>query len=83
MLIESRQDQTAPEYAQSIFKNALGQETAVGDYFDGSGSELCSSPAHRKEMVYLVEILSHKKQYKEETVYLAVNIADRYMSIMA
>ena len=34
-------------------------------------------------MVYLVEILSHKKQYGEETVYLAVNIADRYMSIMA
>ena len=55
----------------------------MGNYLEDDQSVLWTSPAHRKELVYLVEILSHKKSYREETVYLAVNIADRYMSIMA
>ena len=34
-------------------------------------------------MVQLIEQISHIKEYGEETLFLAVNIADRYLALMA
>ena len=58
-LTDKNQDLMAPEYSQIIYKNALCTEKVVGDYFAASGHVILSSPAHRKEMIYLIEILSH------------------------
>ena len=45
--------------------------------------QFASSPGLRKEMVYLIEVLNSKKEYKFETFFIAVNIADRYLQALA
>ena len=37
----------------------------------------------RFTMVQLIEQIHHIKEYRPETLYLAVNIADRYLALMA
>ena len=59
ILTAKNQDKMALEYSQIIYKNALCTEKVVGDYFNASGHVISSSPAHRKEMIYLIEIMSH------------------------
>ena len=54
----------------------------MGNYFSGELS-LNSSPEHRKEMVNLIELLCHRKSYNDETCFLAVNIADRFLGVIA
>ena len=81
-ILPSEQDQSAPEYAQIIYESAKSSETIVGNYFKGENG-IHSSPDHRKEMVNLIELLCHRKSYKDETCFLAVNIADRFLSIIA
>ena len=61
----------------------MNAETVPGDYFEGKESTLHSSPDHRKEMVYLIDILCQKKEYRDETNFVAVNIADRYLAALA
>ena len=34
-------------------------------------------------MVQLIEQIHHMKNYREETLFLAVNIADRYLALFA
>ena len=46
-------------------------------------TSLKTTTAHRKEMVRLIESLHCQKKYRVETLYLAVNIADRYLSILS
>ena len=60
----------------------MKSEVAIGDYFAES-PKLESSPAHRKEMILLIELLKTKKSYKLETFFLAVNIADRFLQALA
>ena len=56
----------------------------LGDYYEHKKSScLQCSPAHRKEMVLLIESLSVKKKYKLETIYNAVNVADRYLRALS
>ena len=45
-----------------------------------SGPSLELSSAHRKEMIRLIESIHRAKNYKLDTLYLAVNIADRYLA---
>ena len=49
--------QFAPEYAQRAYFHAMNTETTPGNYFACQDSSLNTSPDHRKEMVYLIEIL--------------------------
>jgi len=74
-----RQRQFAPEYSQKAYETAKSGEYALGDYLDCECSSLNISGAHRKEMVRLIEKLHSEKNYRIETLYLAVNIADRYL----
>ena len=60
---------------------SLKRQTVVGNYLqttDGQGLAITS--AHRREMVCLIERMHELKEYRLETLYLAVNIADRYLS---
>ena len=65
-----------------MYEDAKKSETIVGNYFTGENA-IHSSPEHRKEMVNLIELLYIRKNYNEETFFLAVNIADRFLSLIA
>ena len=79
-MLENRE--FAPEYAQKAYEHAVKGEVAIGNYFVES-PKFESSPAHRKEMILLIELLNTKKSYKLETFFLAVNIADRFLEALA
>ena len=80
-LNESRQ--FAPEFSQKAYETAKAGERALGDYLSCGQSSLNITVAHRKEMVRLIESLHSKKNYRVETLYLAVNVADRYLINLA
>ena len=61
--------------------SSLQREHAVGNYLEAKdGWKLDMNASHRKEMVCLIEKMHRLKSYRLETLYLAVNIADRYLS---
>ena len=61
--------------------SSLQHESVVGNYLQAKdGWKLDMNASHRKEMVCLIEKMHSLKSYRLETLYLAVNIADRYLS---
>lgn len=76
--------QSAPEYSQRIYTHILQTECAIGDYLEfNKNSHFTMTAAAREQIVALIENLQQKKQYKLETLYLAVSIADRYLVNLA
>ena len=61
----------------------LRQEEAVGDYTSNLVCSLKITNHARQQMVLLIEELHTMKQYKIETLYLAVSLADRYLVYIA
>ena len=72
--------QFAPEYSQNCYVAMLKQEQAIGSYIDIEGlpSNIISKGS-RKLIVQLIRSLHQIKNYKIETLYLAISIADRYL----
>lgn len=75
--------QFAPEYSQNSYKEMLKQEFAIGDYIGFNKSDAGVSELARKHMITLMEDLNRLKDYKEETLFLAASIADRYLVNLA
>ena len=75
--------QFAPEYSNKIYQQALTNEYAIGNFFAEKECKLDISEEARFTMVQLIEQIHHIKDYRPETLYLAVNIADRYLALMA
>ena len=71
--------QFAPEYSHNAYREMVRQEFAIGDYIEFNKSENRVSELARKHMVTLMEDLNRIKEYKEETLFLAASIADRYL----
>ena len=62
----------------------LRQEFAIGDYIQfNQKSENGVSELARKHMITLMEDLNRMKDYKEDTLFLAASIADRYLVNLA
>ena len=59
------------------------QEEAIGDYTIYEACSLKITNHARQQMVLLIEELHAIKQYKIETLYLAVSLADRYLVYIA
>ena len=57
----------------------LRQEFAIGNYLKNPNCSLQISDYTRLQMVMLIEDLASIKQYKVETLYLAVAISDKYL----
>ena len=57
----------------------LKQEFHIGDYTAHPNAPQELSEEARGHMVTLLEELNFLKRYKEETLYLALSIADRYL----
>ena len=83
MSCDSARRQTAPEYAQHAYLSMLKSERAIGNYFELPRNSLRISPQDRESMVSLIQELHRVKGYAEDTFYLAVSIADRYLTVLA
>ena len=75
----SHKRQFAPEYSHSAYLSMLRQEYAIGDYVKSQNCSLKMTDYTRQQMVMLIEDLALLKEYKPETLFLAVSIADRYL----
>lgn len=80
---DSSRRQTAPEYAQHAYLSMLKRERAIGNYFELPKNSLRISPQDRESMISLIQELHRVKGYAEDTFYLAVSIADRYLTVLA
>ena len=70
--------QFAPEYSICLYDQLLKQEITLGDYTSKSHFAKVTS-LRRRQMVTLIEDLHYKKGYSEETLFIAVGLADRYL----
>lgn len=61
----------------------LTKEAAIGNYMNIPNCSLKILSDTRQHMILLVEELVRLKCYNEETLYLAVSIADRYLVNLA
>lgn len=62
----------------------LSQDYAIGDYiakFSAMPSVASFSYQERERLISIIQDLTKKKEYKQETMHLAGNLADRYLSI--
>ena len=57
----------------------LQQEFSVGDYMSNPRCSLNITEFARQQMVRLIEELAYMKDYKLETIFIAVSLADRYL----
>ena len=69
--------QFAPEFSQDAYMTMLNSEFIIGDYV--SNSESAITQETRRHMVTLLEALNQEKEYKQETLYLAASLSDRYL----
>jgi hypothetical protein len=74
--------QTAPEYTQPAYLSMMKKEKCMGNYFK-KGSSLRIEPEDRESMVSLIQELHRVNEYSEETFYIAVSVADRYLAALA
>ena len=75
--------QTAPEYSQSAYLSMLKKDGSIGNYFTEGKNNLRIEPEDRESMVSLIQELHRVKEYSEETFYIAVCLADRYLCALA
>lgn len=59
------------------------QEFAIGDYIDFKQGAMQVSEQSRRHMITLIEDIHSAKGYKEETLYLAMSLADRFLVSLA
>jgi len=59
----------------------LSQDEAVGDYIKTQTTTIFSY-TDRERLVSVIQELHKKKEYKQETLHLASNIADKYIKIV-
>lgn len=66
-----------------IYQTAKSSEYAIGNYFAEEECQLDVTEEARYTMVQLIEQIHQMKGYRYETLFLAVNIADRYLAMLA
>lgn len=74
--------QAMPEIAQDIYKIALRDECAIGDYTDAPENFVVMTGEVRLYMMTVIVEVHRIKKYKEETLYLATSLADRYLALL-
>ena len=61
----------------------LEQDMVIGDYFEMGGENFGIKKDTRESMIKLMERLCDIKAYKEDTLYLSISLADRYLLYLA
>jgi len=57
----------------------LNHDYAIGDYLRNFSNQQFSY-SDRERLISIIQDLHKKKEYKQETLHLAGNLADRYLS---
>ena len=73
--------QFAAEYSQTSYCTMLGgqnDDKAIGDYVAKHADRF--SYQERERLMSIIQDLHKKKEYKQETLHLAGNVADRYLT---
>ena len=60
----------------------LKNEFAIGDYISQNISRIATSK-QRRILIALIEDLHRAKKYKEDALFLAISIADRYLAYLS
>ena len=81
-LLDHSNRQANPEIAQDIYLNALKAECAIGDYTKVPQNSLLMTEEVRLYMMTVIVEVHRIKKYKEETLYLATSLADRYLALL-
>ena len=71
--------QFAPEYSQCAYDTMIKKEFAIGNYTVEFGTPMKITAQQRRYMIAIIEELHRAKGYKDETLLLAVSVADRYL----
>lgn len=71
-----------PEVAQAAYLNAISSERAIGDYVAIPGNSIKVTEEVRLCMVTVIVEITRLKSYKEETLYMATSLADRYLAML-
>lgn len=74
--------QNMPEVSQIAYLNSLAKECAIGDYVSLPNNSIKVSEEVRLCMVTVIVEVHRLKGYKEETLYLATSLADRYLALL-
>ena len=74
--------QATPEIAYEVYKNTLEKECAIGDYINVVANSVRITEEVRLYMITVIIEVHRIKKYKEETLYLACNLADRYLALL-
>ena len=78
--MSKRACQNMPEVAQEAYLNALARDVAIGDYTAIADNSVQITDEFRVYMVTTIKELCRIKSYKDETLYMACSIADRYLA---
>ena len=68
--------------AHTVYMNCLARECAIGDYVSQPNNSIKVSEEVRLCMVTVIVEVHHIKEYKEETLYMATSLADRYLALL-
>ena len=71
-----------PEVSQAVYLNMLEKECAIGDYVSLPNNSIKVSEDVRLCMVTVIVEVHRVKGYKEETLYMATSLADRYLALL-
>lgn len=71
-----------PEVAQAAYLNSFMQERAVGDYVNIPDNSIKVTEEVRLCMVTVIVEITRLKNYKEEVLYMATSLADRYLAML-
>ena len=74
--------QNMPEVAQATYMNTLAKECIIGDYVSVPDNSVRVTEEVRLYMVTVICEVHKLKGYKEETLYLACSLADRYLAAL-
>jgi hypothetical protein len=76
--------QNAPEHAQTIYLNKLMNDKIIGDYISSPTNEATIKVTKdvRLYMITVIMEVHRLKNYREETLYLACSIADRFLATL-
>lgn len=74
--------QNMPEIAQDVYQTTLGKEIAIGNYVGMPNNSVKVTEEVRLYMITVIVEVHRLKNYKEETLYLACSLADRYLALL-
>ena len=66
----------------TVYMNCLARECAIGDYVSQPNNSIKVSEEVRLCMVTVIVEIARLKNYKEETLYMATSLADRYLAML-